>query len=301
MHKMTKEAVILIIAGLVLILSGCSDTQDQKSGKISYTLQPLPHAPEHNSTDDNNTDNGEEDGKEDTIPEEEINSTKKAVAQHIPTDWYIRIVAESSSHTMRSSSAQLGELDESDAASLHTLKAFPPYGSNYLDVVFRDPEGVVSGDYKSTFHTHADNTRQVWRFVVRSSDVNVTIRLGWRGIYILTPYRDTKERLRYREYRSLHNPLMYRMKLVDTVTGEVIAAVVDDIPQYYLFNMDGVNERIFEWVVEAERETAKEKSKVNGIPKKEKIEHTLIERKIQPSQKKQTFDLLHPPRGNGYR
>ena len=288
------EAITIVLAIGMMILSGCSDNGGQKS-QTSYTLHPMIPAADSNDTDDNSTDHGNKDEKEDNIPERELNSTKAEQVETIPANWYIRIVVEDTSHAIRSSSAQLGELDESDATARHTLKALAPFGSGYLDVVFRNPEGMEQGDYKSSFQSYAQDARKIWRFVVLSNDANATIRLGWRGIYVLDPYRDTEDRQRYREYRSLHNPLMYRMKLVDTKTGKEVAAAADDMVQYYLFSMDGAHERTFEWIVEPDSVAVKKVQRsVTAVNVKNRSKQ-LLHQRSQPNKKQQVFDLSHPP------
>ena len=284
------EAITIVLAIGMMVLSGCSNTEGQKAG-ASYTLHPIIPMSDSNDTDDNSTDHG----KQNDIPEGELSGVKAEYIEKIPPNWYIRIVAEDVLNVMRSSDAQLGELDESDAVMRHTLKALPPYGSHYLDVVFRNPKGVEEGNYKSSFQSYAQDARKIWRFVVLSNDANATIRLGWRGIYVLDPYRDTEDRQRYREYRSLHNPLMYRMKLVDTKTGKEVAAAADDMVQYYLFSMDGVHERTFEWIVEPDSVVVKKVQRsVTAVNVKNRSKQ-LLHQRSQPNKKQQVFDLSHPP------
>ncbi len=175
--------------------------------------------------------------------------TKRSVEENAATNWYIRLVAEDISKNLLSSDAQLGVLEEDNTVTKHTLSAFPPMGGNYLDIVFRDPVGVEPGDYKSNFHAYADNTEQRWQFTVRTDNVNDQIALSWRGLYVLTPYIDDEGRQRYREVRSMTNPLIRNMQLRDVQTGAVFGVLSGSEPKVYYFNMNGQSERTFEWIV----------------------------------------------------
>ena len=86
--------------------------------------------------------------------EQRVSETETIVEETYPSDWYIRLVAEDPVRELKSSATQLGELDEDDAVTKHTLTAFTPFGSGYLDIIFRDPDGVASGDYKVNFHNY---------------------------------------------------------------------------------------------------------------------------------------------------
>jgi hypothetical protein len=180
--------------------------------------------------------------------------SKEPIVETPPKNWYIRLVAEDPARGLKAGDAQLGQLEEEDAASKHSLKSFGHFGSNYLDVIFKDPEGTEAGSYKSNFHTLQDSDQ--WRFSVQTNDSNAEIILTWRGIYVLDPYSDGAGRTRYRESRSLTNPLGTGMKLVDTQTGEEVPAFVNGKAQVYVFSMDGQTERSFEWHVETPQAVA---------------------------------------------
>jgi hypothetical protein len=167
------------------------------------------------------------------------------------TNWYIRLVAEDAAKGLLSSDAQLGVLEETDATSKHTLSAFPPMGSNYLDIVFRNPTGMTAGDYKTYFQPWVDNSEYRWRFTVRTDQVNDQIALTWRGVYVLSPYMDDQNRQRYTERRSMTNPIVHRMRLVDVQTGNTVFAFSEGKAKVYYFNMNGQSERTFEWVMVA--------------------------------------------------
>ena len=174
---------------------------------------------------------------------------KEPIVETPPHNWYMRLVAEDPARGLKAGDAQLGQLEAEDATSKHSLHSFGHFGKNYLDIVFEDPEGIEAGDYKSNFHSY-QNTEDRWRFTVQTNDSAAEIILSWRGIYVLEPYIDTAGRTRYKEYRSLSNPLGAAMKLIDTATGEEVPAFIDGKAQLYTFSMDGQTSKTFEWVAQ---------------------------------------------------
>ncbi|MCF6205425.1 MAG: hypothetical protein L3J47_00835 [Sulfurovum sp.] len=224
-------------------------------------------------------------------PEEGIHPTKPIITEEAPSNWYIRLVAEDSAREMKTLGAQLGEIEESDAVEKHTLKAPTPFGSTYLDVVFHNPEGVDAGDYKVNFHNYSEETDRSWRFTVRTDDPHADILLSWRGVYVLTPYLDDQNRHRYREYRSVTNPLIGHMKLVDVKAGNEIAAAVNGKVQTYVFNMEGEQERTFEWVVQSNPVDIS----VQTIQARAVQQDVQVVRAATVNEKKETFDLHKPP------
>jgi len=209
-----EKSLLYIILIFVWLLSGCSS---------------------HSTTDD-------------TV--DTVTHIDKSSKEQIPSNWYMRVLVKDDSHNMESFNAQLGELDTSDATVEHTLKALNPFGGSYLDVVFRDPEGVEEGDYKTSFHIYEANTSDSWEFIVRSSDSGADISLSFIGLYVLKPYTDKEGRTKYSEYRSISNPLLPYMKLVDVDSGEEIAVISDGKMQIYNFSMDGKNEKTFKFIVD---------------------------------------------------
>ncbi len=176
---------------------------------------------------------------------------KVTESENRPENWYLRIVAEDITRGMQTGDTQLGQLnEETDVALKHSLKALQPFSTGYIDVVFRDPADIDSGDYKSSFHLYGEGADE-WEFIVKADEANADIILSWRGLYILTPYIDEQSRLRYREYRSLDNPLIKYMKLLDVSTGTEVAAVQNGEVQTYTFNMGGMLEKVFRWVVQS--------------------------------------------------
>jgi hypothetical protein len=162
-------------------------------------------------------------------------------------EWYVRIVMEDTTNNMKTESTQLGKLEGDDVVVKHSLKAIAPFGkSSFLDVVFKNPVGVDAGEYKSNFHA-ASTDADSWEFTVKSHDDNATMILSWRGLYVLAAYTDTEGREQYNEYRSLVNPLLAYMTLIDTKTNEKIQILKNGEVKSYVFNMEGNKERTFRW------------------------------------------------------
>jgi PKD repeat protein len=214
-----------------------------------------------------------------------------------PSNWYIRLVAEDPARNMKTASTQLGVLEVDDAAQKHTLKSMTPFGGSYLDVVFRNPSGVKSGDYKVNFHPYREGSTESWEFTVRTDDTTADILLTWRGLYVLHAYVDEQNRRRYREYRSTSNPLIKNMKLVDVESGMEVAAVVKGKAQTYSFNMNGAAERTFRWVVEDEPVTiSAQNSKFVTLQAKAVRKDRARDAKDMQERKAAAFDLSKPPR-----
>jgi len=189
--------------------------------------------------------NGNNDG-------EETKAVKAPPPKRSSDNWYIRIVAEDPARGLKTSSAQLGELAEENSTARHTLKALSPNGRRYLDVIFRNPEGLDPGEYKVNFRTTDTRHENRWTFTVRTDDPEANIVLSWKGLYLLTPYRDDANRTRYKEFRSRSDALISHMKLLDLSTGKAYAVADGPRAVRYRFSMNGANERSFEWIVEAD-------------------------------------------------
>lgn len=219
------------------------------------------------------------------------------IVEEKPSNWYIRLVAEDPNRALESVDTQLGQLDESDAVENHTLKALTPFESTYLDVVFKNPAGVSPGDYKVSSHTYEEGMEDRWSFTVRTDDMHADILLSWRGLYILTPFIDDEDRLRYKENRTMTNPLIKCMKLVDSSTGTEMAAMVNGEMQMYSFNMNGQRERTFEWVIETDEVSIPVKtSKLLSLTAKAVQKDAAIDKEGVMSKKVEKFDLNRPPR-----
>ena len=281
---MLKSKKIIILMALVFILVGCNSDDATDIG----TDIPTNEATTFPDKDDTSTE--EETGN----IEERL--SKPAIVETKPSNWYIRLVAEDPAKAMKSAGSQLGELEESSAVEKHTLKAFSPFGASYIDVIFVDPDGVASGDYKVNFHSYEEGVEDRWRFTVRTDDTAADILLTWRGLYVLTPYVDEQNRQRYKEYRSMTNPLIKNMKLVDSSNGKEIAAAVNGQVQTYSFNMDGQTERTFEWVVQTDEVSIPARTSKLSTLRAKIIQKDVIINKAEIMKKKaEMFDLNKPP------
>jgi len=272
---------MISVLAVMLILVGCdSDSQNLDNAIDVSTVT---------STGEGQTENTDQ---EDNIHTEERLS-KHVIVETIPSNWYIRLVAEDPAKKLKSSSSQLGELEENDAVEKHALKALSPRGGSYLDIIFIDPDGVISGDYKSNFHVYKEDKEDEWSFSVKTDDANAQILLTWQGLYVLDPYTDDQSRKRYKEYRSVTNPLIKHMKLVDTVNGKEITAMVDGKIEMYTFNMNGQNERKFKWVKQIEEVLLS--GQITKVTSKGIKVFKSDEGKQSIRQKSEIFDLSKPP------
>ncbi len=185
-----------------------------------------------------------------------------------------------------------------DAALKHSLKAISPFGSTYLDVVFKNPSDITSGEYKSNFHTTNTNSDS-WEFTVKSHDANADMIVSWRGLYVLNPYTDSEDRLRYHEYRSMTNPLIPYMKLVDVATGIEIPAMSNGMLQTYIFNMDGATEKTFKWMLEdsivVSNSLAKEQQ-LSSLQVTALRKDAIAKPEMMKQKRAQSFDMTQPPK-----
>ena len=228
----------------VFILAGCENI-DFDFGNDSNQTEST------NSTDENVTetiDENETESVDENDSEEPQFLDKREVIETIAKEWYVRIVVEDTTNNMKTAGAQLGQLNTADVVTKHTLKAIAPFRPTFLDVVFVNPVGVDAGSYKSNFHASSTDADS-WEFTIKSHDSNADMILGWRGLYVLTPYIDSENRERYHEYRSLTNPLIPYMTLVDVTNNTEVEVMLNDTVNEYVFNMGGVTERTFRWKV----------------------------------------------------
>jgi len=219
--------------------------------------------------------------------------SKSPVIETNPSNWYIRIVAQDITRGLKREDAQLGQLEVSDATSQHTLRSYYDF-DGYFDVLFIDPTGVPTGQYRSNFHPYQDSTEDRWSFTVMSSDATINVAISLRGLYILTPYQED-DRMMYKEYRSTTNPLLKQMKLVDTATGTEIAAVQDGKVQTYAFNMNGKTTRTFEWVVETQEVDITKVAQRSAQRSVERGVDNTITQEIFKEEKRETFNINKPP------
>lgn len=230
------------------------------------------------------------------VVEEEHDSKPLVEEESKPANWYIRLVAEVPSRALKTNSAQLGMLEESDAAAKHTLISSGRFTGPYLDVVFTDPDGRTADVYKSNYHTYQEDTEERWMFTVGTDDSTSEIVLTWNGMYILTPYIDDKNREQYKESLSLNNPLIKYMKLVDVETGKEIAVSIDGQAQTYVFNMNGQNEKVFEWVMQTEVISFPLAKSSSLTLKAKSIQKDAATVNVKTEEKRaESFDLSKPP------
>ncbi len=220
-----------------------------------------------------------------------------------PSNWYIRLVAEDSARGLKTESSQLGELDEDNATHKSALRSIGTTGENYIDLMFENPVGLQEGLYKSIFYTHDDTVEKRWRFKVTTDDVNADMTLTWHGMFVLTA--SELDATRMLEHRTVTNPLIRQMKLVDTKTSKEVQAIRDGRIMKYTFNMDGSTTRDFEWVVATsevniELPPVVEKDTITTSSQKSSSRSSDIETyeeepqpKAEPKQR--TFDFKNPP------
>ena len=146
-----------------------------------------------------------------------------------PGEWYVRLIAEVSSEQLKDQGNVLGVLRSSvDGYDKHDLKELPPFGSPSLTIIFPHADwGEHDGNYASDFHQHKHwRLGHEWEFVVMS-DTPREVTLSWEGSHGLKR--------------------LWRMRLMDMETGEVIRAKKSRTLQTYTFNMVDTSHR-FKWV-----------------------------------------------------
>jgi hypothetical protein len=287
---------IISFLTVIFILVGC----DSDIKNLDNTADVSTETPTHEgNTSSEDEGQAEDTDQNSTTPTEEtvVRLSKPVIVETKPSNWYIRLIAEDSARALKSSSSQLGELEESDAVQVHALKALTSFSGSYLDIVFVNPDGIASGDYKSNFHVYDEEREDQWSFTVKTDDPNAEIQLSWQGIYVLNPYTDEQSRIQYKEYRSVTNPLIKYMKLVDTINGKEIAAMINGKVEVYTFNMNGQNERVFKWVVENEEVALSSQTNRSSRMEATKVieNDTIIVKKTITSKKSEMFDLSKPP------
>jgi hypothetical protein len=97
---------------------------------------------------------------------------------------------------------------------------------------------------------------------------------------------DEYNRLRYKERKSMSNPLLKHIKIIDKISSKEMAVSQDGKTQKYMFNMNGSTSREFELVVEVDE--------VSVVAKKsdKKVKKSARRRSMQ---KNESFDLSKPP------
>ena len=210
----------------------------------------------------------------------------KTHIEHKAKEWYVGLVAKVIDSNLKSEDSKLGVLNTPYALIKHSLKAMKPFGRNYIDVVFINPVGLSTGEYKSVFHSYIPDREQRWQFTVKTNHKNADILLSWRALYILSPDIDKLHPERYSERKSNTNPLIKYMKLIDIDTQEEIPAT----SKGYSFNMNGDTKHTFEWVVGTDS--------INMVSKKLKKSILRKNRRRVIKQNRdeiEDFDLSKPP------
>ena len=248
-------------------------------------------------SESNGSSNSVEKGEDNksVVPKE---TKKSGVVEVAPNSWYVRLVAEDAARGMKTSNAQLGQLDEANATLKHTLSALSPFGGSWLDVIFENPNNVATGRYKVNFQTYVKDQEASWTFSVKTDDnhMNADVALTWQGLYVLSSYTDAQNRLRYHEHRSLSNPLLKYMKLVDMKTSDEIPVVLQGQVQTYHFNMDGNNTRVFKWVLQTtevnipQPVSRRSSTRILNADERRMQEEEVIQRRSE------SFDVSQPPR-----
>ena len=144
-------------------------------------------------------------------------------------EWYVRLIAQTPSEQLKDQGNVLGMLRSSiDGYDIHDLNELPPFGAPYLTIVYPHADwGEHAGNYASDFHKRkASQLGDEWEFIVMS-DKPREVTLSWQG------------------YDGLKR--LWRMRLVDMETGEVVRAVKRNQLQSYTFNMVDTTHR-FKWV-----------------------------------------------------
>ena len=208
-----------------------------------------------------------------------------------PSNWYVRLIAESPALNLSTSGAQLGMLERGDALSSNSLKAMSPFSGTYLDVVFVNPAGLARGSYKTLFYTHDTQRKHSWRFTIKTTDVNSDIIVTWRGLYILKPYTDKYGRIRYDQFLSKTNPLLKKMQVVDEATGETLPVVEGTQMPAFVVNMNGSTTRTFRWELLTQNSNA---TTPTAAPVRvQKAARSFLKRSAV--YRKPVFDLSKPP------
>ncbi len=217
---------------------------------------------------------------------------RKAVSVELEAEqWYVRLVAEAPARNMKTQSAQLGQLDAANAVENQSLKAMQPFSRGYLDIVFVNPDGLADGEYKSNFHVHRDGEADSWHFTVKTDDNRSDVIVTWRGLYVLDSYVDDQGRTRYHEYRSVTNPLLKKMQVVDESSGQILPVSSNGQTPAFIINMGGENTRTFRWELLTQNSNATAPS---AAPVRvQKNARAFIRSASQP--KPVEFDLSRPP------
>jgi len=305
--KNRNKILLSSIATLMILLSGCTD---EEKAIVKAKLEMNGNNISDSNTDsqtgnsDTSTDTGSgteigEDDVEDTGSGTDDGSNEKLYqAETVPENWYIRLVAEDKARDLKTQSSQLGELNSDDTAD-KAVNYVGTSSASYLDIVFEDPANQEAGTYKSVFYTYDKEEEKEWTFSVITDDPNAEITLSWHGLFVLNPKEEDSNK--FSEYRSVSNPLIRQMKLVDVQTSEELQAVRDGQMMKYTFEMNGEEVRKFKWVVatsEVSIAVPEIKEKDTVITKTESTVNNTLEQSIERVEirtiKEKQFDFAKP-------
>ena len=209
-------------------------------------------------------------------------------------NWMIQLRAEDPGRHLVTRNAFLGGLKRVSAAETQSTREGHPASTGGLSIYFGNPEGLPEGRYKRLFYP-VSNTTGSWEFTVESTDPDAQIRLGWVGLYVMKPYRDEADRMRFRLRRSPSNPLFGRMKLVDLENGEEIPAVIDGKTPVYSFSMRGETQRRFRWILMEETVKVDEEKKVELMRKTGSVSRKKFRGSPSATPADESFNLNRPP------
>lgn len=219
-------------------------------------------------------------------------------------NWFIRLKVEAPEYGLIDQSSRFGQLSKEQAEIQHSLKGLSPFSGDYLYVAFDNPQGLAdNGEYKTSFHRKQGikQLKDSWDFTVKTNDPLNDIILSWSGLYLLEPFTDEQGRVRYTGHRKLEHPLARQMKLIDRETLQEIPMVFNKQLQHYSFNMNGVKERYFTWVLDRRVRRSKEFKDYSVTASKEKADKLRLNARRAASKalinniQQQAFDLGKPP------
>ena len=209
------------------------------------------------------------------------------------SNWYVDIIAEDRARGLESHATQLGAINAPDAAQKHSLKTFAPF-DGLLDVLVVNPHRLQAGEYRTNYHVFKTDIEDRWSFSVKCDNPNAEIVLSWRGLYVLAPYEDSGRQM-YKSHRSVTNPLLKQMKLVDKKNGVEVQAVRDGRLALYVFNMDGNISREFEWVVATSEVIISRSVRRSLSLRATKLVDHKKSKEVFKEKQDVAFDLLTPP------
>jgi len=161
--------------------------------------------------------------------------------------WYVKLTVEDG--TLKDNSTVLGYLGylegASDSKDRYDSEAFS--SSGLYTTIYHEDFGSTK-NYRSDYRTYkeAGEKSDTWIIKVNSGDANADVTLSWNGITYVT--KSLKGG--FDEELQTESPELTQMRLVDVETADVVPATDDGMK--ITFNMNGSNERTFQWILLAE-------------------------------------------------